>query len=668
MRYINHSIFNTTFIKLSFYFIFCIVLRLLESIFLILDDKSITLKSFLYGLNSDLLQVALQISILLPVIYILNLFIKKSNFITPLIIAIIGFIHTILVYFFTIKYTLFDASYLHFSINEYATFLPPEFSWNRFFIFILFLILWLSFIIYVLKFKYKFKSKFLNIFFILLYIISVYISFTNYHILCPNKNKFVKVEDYFISLNKFLYTVDSWVKLDKLQLIDNSMYFDSKITSKWEEDYKKNNTTLLFTDSEYPLKHKIVENSLGTFFTKSDTPPNLVFIFCESLSRCISGKDAIYGSFTPFIDSLAEQSLYWENFVSNAANSNGVMPAVLSSISQGGRHRFMNTLYQDPKINFNSIISILKPFDYYSSFYYPAWSGFDNMDFYLKKSTIDRIIDFSKFDTTKYNYPESTKDFYIWGYTDHNLFSQYFDFRKKASLSAKPFLDIFFTISMHSPYKDYTREYSKKELMNYGKSHGIKKFTILNTSKNDNIVLATLYFDLKLKEFFKEFSKDSKYNNTIFIITGDHNLRDLPYKSELDPYHVPLLIYSPQLLKAHRSKGVCAHTDILPSILSLLKNNYNLPLEMDYSFNGYGLDTSRSFSSKNIINLELYFGSHTNYIYKDFAVTPLGVKKIKDQLFTEEITNDKLRNDIFQKFENAKTMDKYISIRRKYCK
>ena len=71
-----------------------------------------------------------------------------------------------------------------------------------------------------------------------------------------------------------------------------------------------------FVDPEYPfLRVDETPDVLGKFFTiHPATPPNIVFILVEGLGKAFSGPNAYLGSFTPFLDKLAGESLYWGEF------------------------------------------------------------------------------------------------------------------------------------------------------------------------------------------------------------------------------------------------------------------------------------------------------------------------------------------------------------------
>ena len=56
-----------------------------------------------------------------------------------------------------------------------------------------------------------------------------------------------------------------------------------------------------------------------------------------------------------------------------------------------------------------------------------------------------------------------------------------------------------------------------------------------------------LYVDEAIKEFFEEYKKMPKYENTIFIITGDHRLPEIPLATTMDRFHVPIMVFSEKI-------------------------------------------------------------------------------------------------------------------------
>jgi uncharacterized sulfatase len=100
-----------------------------------------------------------------------------------------------------------------------------------------------------------------------------------------------------------------------------------------------------------------------------------------------------------------------------------------------------------------------------------------------------------------------------------------------------------------------------------------------------------------LKTFFAKAKQDPDFANTVFIITGDHRMPEIPMTTKIDRYHVPLMIYSPLLKRRATMNAVSTHFDITPSVLQWLHQSYGLTVPDLAIWMWSGLDTNRAFRS-----------------------------------------------------------------------
>ncbi|MCB0351829.1 MAG: sulfatase-like hydrolase/transferase, partial [Bdellovibrionales bacterium] len=84
------------------------------------------------------------------------------------------------------------------------------------------------------------------------------------------------------------------------------------------------------------------------------------------------------------------------------------------------------------------------------------------------------------------------------------------------------------------------------------------------------------YTDYSIQKFFESASKEDWYQNTLFVITGDHTQKsDNPqYQDDLGHYRVPVILYHPSLSQkqwpAHDTNRPIQHADIMPTVLDTL--------------------------------------------------------------------------------------------------
>lgn len=445
----------------------------------------------------------------------------------------------------------------------------------------------------------------------------------------------------FVALNKLNFFAQSvsnhYLYKGKL---DNQTY-----TFQVEKESPDINS-FTYIDADYPFLHE--ENTpdiLGEYFEMDSVPPNFVFVIVESLGRAYSGEGAYLGSFTPFLDSLAEKSLYWENCLSTSGRTFQVLPSVLAS-APFGRNGFAELENDMP--DHLSLISILeKESDYSSLFLYGGDAGFDKMDAFMNRQGTDRIIDIVNFGENYEKLP-ATPNGFSWGYGDKEIFRRYLEDLKKNQ--GAPRVDVMLTLAMHTPFmvpkQEFYNQRFKERLNTLDVSDKIKR----NNLNYENEFASILYFDDSFRYFIEEFKKLPQFANTVFIITGDHRMPEIPISTQLDRFHVPLIIYSPLLKKAEKFSSVVTHFDVTPSFIALLNANNFITRPSVASWVGHGLDNSTSFRilnqyplmrNKNEIldfvdSLSMYSNNSLYQVYSNLDIESVDDQarkaKLKDEL------------------------------------
>ena len=386
-----------------------------------------------------------------------------------------------------------------------------------------------------------------------------------------------------------------------------------------------------YIDKDYPFLHEeTTANVLGEYFELGETPPNIVFILVESLGRAYSGDGAYLGSFTPFLDSLMDNSLYWENCLSTSGRTFQVLPSTLASVPFG-EHGFAEMGENMP--DHISLISLLKKeAGYFSSFTYGGEAEFDKMDVFLNRQGIDKIIDRPKFGAEYKTLPASSSGF-SWGFGDREILMRYIEELK--SNNDKPRMDVLLTLAMHSPFlipeqERYLAEFSQR----------VDELDISDKTRTfdygyDKQFSTIIYFDESLKNFFTEFEKLPTFKNTIFVITGDHRMPEIPISTQLDRFHVPLVIYSPMLKKARKFSSLVTHFDITPSIVALLDGNNVITRPKAASWMGHGLDVNKEFRNRNSYPLMRNKNEILDYIDSDKMLANNIIYQVYDNMDIE---------------------------------
>jgi uncharacterized sulfatase len=177
-----------------------------------------------------------------------------------------------------------------------------------------------------------------------------------------------------------------------------------------------------------------------------------------------------------------------------------------------------------------------------------------------------------------------------------------------------------------------------------------------------NQLSTVIYTDEALQQFFNEYAKKPSFKNTIFIITGDHRMPEIEVSTQIDRFHVPLIIYSPMLNKPANFKSVVTHFDITPSLLKLFNSNFGISSPSYVHWIGTGLDTDPNYTCNKKVALmrnktQLFdyldgmnFLSMNDKLY--VLETDMDIEEIHDQ-----VKHDKLSGE-FDEFKknNAQVM------------
>lgn len=408
-------------------------------------------------------------------------------------------------------------------------------------------------------------------------------------------------------------------------------------------------------EKEFPLERLSEENKdvLGPFFNIKPNRPNIVFIIIEGLGSDFT-DDGEYSSFTPYLDSLTTKSLYWKNFVSNAGRTFGALPSLIGSLPFG-ENGFMEL---NPLPKHTSLISILKSNGYTTSYYCGDESSFDRKSNFLEYNGIDKIIDINKFGPD-YAMTKENSGGFSWGYPDAEIYRKTLTDLKEDKQSR---LDIIMTLTNHEPFDFPTKKVYLEKVNNILNS---KSKTEKNKfSKHKDIMACLLYTDHSLKDFMKAYAKRKDYENTIFIITGDHRLIPVPQKDNLSRFHVPFYIYSPLLKRTAIFKSISSHTDVTPSLVSFLTENYNLNKLEKTTWIAKGLDTVRKFRNIHTIPLMRYKGSINDYIYNNYFYSDGNVSEI-DEDFNLIDSGSGMKSKISSSFNDFKKLNAYVTTKDK---
>ena len=277
------------------------------------------------------------------------------------------------------------------------------------------------------------------------------------------------------------------------------------------------------------------------------TKPNIVVIITESMGREYLGafnKNYVipdYKSYTPFLDSLAQQSLIFTNAFANGSKSIHGMSSVVAGIPSF-RDAFTSSPY--PKQKIQSLVSTLKELGYDTSFFHGAANGSMGFLGFANILGYDHYYGRTEFNNDK----EFDGSWGIWDEPFMQFMKQELDKKKT------PFFSTIFTVSSHEPF--------------------IPPAKYKNTFPKGTIPMHQVvgYTDFAFKKFFESAKKQPWFNNTIFIITADHcNQTYYPFYNQIvNRSAVPILIYKPNSNLKGVNTDFAQQIDIYPTILDMI--------------------------------------------------------------------------------------------------
>lgn len=409
---------------------------------------------------------------------------------------------------------------------------------------------------------------------------------------------------------------------------------------------------------EFPfLKPYKQHNKLAAYFNLKAKKPNIVIVIVEGLGADFIGENARFKGFTPGLDALSKKSLYWKNYLSNTGASFESFPMIIGSLPFG-ENGFTNI----PQFtNRHSLYSILKKNGYNTSFNYGGNSALNHFDKFLDEERVDRILDKNTFGTD-FQLQVADDAGISLGYPDDQLFkkwsTQHFD-------SDVPKLDVFLTLSTKNPYlipnkKKYENRV-KRLLTNLSLENKSKKLI----DNNSEVFASILYADEAIAEFMEGYKKQSTYHNTIFIITGSHNLNDLPQKDELGRYRVPFMIYSPLLKSSGTITSLASHADIAPGLISLLDTQYELKVPQNIAWLGKSLINNDTFDASKQIPLFRNRNNIQDYIQGKYYLSSGTTYEFDTDLNLLDTEDDTAISHLKERFKYFKSVNKYVTAKNR---
>ena len=282
---------------------------------------------------------------------------------------------------------------------------------------------------------------------------------------------------------------------------------------------------------------------------KSDSPEhkwNVVLISVESYSGNFLKRFGNTENITPYLDSLVPYGLWFDKFYASGTRTVRGLEALSLAIPPTPGQSIVRRPGNDDMFTMGSV---LKAKGYDVNYIYGGNSFFDNMGKFFSNSSYT-VLD-------KRDIPDSLIHLTTaWGADDEASFDYTLQQCDKSFSSGKPFFNHMMTVSNHRPYV-YPDDRIDIPPSTQSRQGAVK------------------YTDYAINKFLKDARQKPWFNNTLFVIVSDHCAKsagktDLP----VNRYHIPCIIYAPQLVKPAIENRLVSQIDLAPTILGLMNLNY----------------------------------------------------------------------------------------------
>ena len=296
---------------------------------------------------------------------------------------------------------------------------------------------------------------------------------------------------------------------------------------------------------------------------KVKKPPNVIFIMLESLGGSVTGMHGNPLNPTPHLDALARESWFLRNFYVPVSGTAKTVWASLTGIPDVS---YTKSASRNPLLLPQH--TVVNAFSGYDTHYAIGGSaGWANINA-LIKSSIDGVHLHEEGEWKSANID-------VWGISDLSLFRET-DALLRALPKDRPFFAIIQTADNHPPFTIpgdndgfETKTLPKDQLAQAG----------FRSNAQYN---AVRLLDHNVGRFIEMAKKSGYYDNTIFVLYGDHNGRvaQLPFKPkayvelDLESLHVPGIIHAPRLITPRVTEEATSLIDLLPTVAGLLGLEY----------------------------------------------------------------------------------------------
>jgi hypothetical protein len=283
---------------------------------------------------------------------------------------------------------------------------------------------------------------------------------------------------------------------------------------------------------------------------------NVLIIFVEALDRRYLGQTVNGVRLTPFLDRLKSDSVFFENFFANGAQTARGLFATFCSYYPRRGVSAMKARYA---YDYLCLPTLLKKAGYHTEMIISSQRDIDRLHLFLSRNGMDQVLDENDF-------PPGTERIganVSLGKPDGALLDLIRDRMSDRQRAGRPFLLAAKTLTMHHPF--------------YVPGGHLDVETL--RSESDGYFAALRYFDLELERFFAELEEKDLLRNTVVFILGDHgrheHVGETAIEKQVGHFLTPLFVWmdpslrTPDNYRPRTVTTVASQVDLTPTILAM---------------------------------------------------------------------------------------------------
>jgi len=332
-----------------------------------------------------------------------------------------------------------------------------------------------------------------------------------------------------------------------------------KLSSLFGYEESAQRFTQYFTNEEYDkYNHKNKYTGLLEGY-------NIVFIHMEGIETYLMDLKFNGIEATPNINRLAKEGMFFSKFFPQISigTSSDTEFTLLTSLMPAQSGAVFTSYYDREYI---TIPKLLKEKGYYT------FSMHGNFASMWNRSNVHPLLGYQEMyfeEKFVYNKDKESEDYITLGINDKLFFKQAIPMLENIEKENTNYMGTMITLSNHSPfialdkYGEYDMSTTYKECDEFGNCEEKKTNYLYNTPVG-NYITSSHYADAALGEFFEYVNNSDCFNNTLFVLYGDHDaklsrkeknyLYNYDYKtgelkSETDPTYIDYDQYDHELNK-----------------------------------------------------------------------------------------------------------------------